>query len=116
MNSRPMDQALSDLTTAGGPHDLGREWLQVIVRMLRLLARGKPVSKAEVASAIADLDQQKANQALDATERNAEGDLVGFGLTYNPTPHQVTIDGARMWAWCAMDTLIFACLLERGRV
>jgi alkylmercury lyase len=109
-----MDQAIKELTTPGGPHDLGRDWAQITVRTLRLLARGNPVSKAELASAISDLDQERSEQVLKAwAERNAAGDLVGLGLTYNPTSQQLTIDGARMWAWCAMDTLIFACLLER---
>jgi hypothetical protein len=34
-------------------------------------------------------------------------------VTYNPTPHRMTIDGVQMWAWCAMDTLIFAHILDK---
>jgi hypothetical protein len=47
------------------------------------------------------------------TERNDAGEIVGFGITYNPTPHRMTIDGVQMWAWCGMDTLIYVHILDK---
>ena len=72
--------------------------------------------RAHALDAIAELgiDRAWADGQLDAwAERDDAGDIVGLGLTYNPTPHQMTIDGKRMWAWCGMDTLIFAHVLRK---
>jgi hypothetical protein len=85
--------------------------------MMRLLAEeGRPVAHDHALDKVAELgiDRAMADAVLDAwTERNDDGDIVGFGITYNPTPHQMTIDGVRMWAWCGMDTLIFAHILDK---
>ena len=41
-----------------------------------------------------------------------QGRIQGFwGLSTKPTHHQVTIDGRKLWAWCAVDTLLYAELL-----
>lgn len=34
--------------------------------------------------------------------------------SWSPTAHQMTIDGVRVWAWCAMDTLIFIHILDKS--
>ena len=84
--------------------------------MLRLLARGAPLTRQHADRALAELgiDQHTARHYLDAwTERNDHDDIVGLGLTYNRTPHRMTIGDAQMWAWCALDTLIFAIVLDR---
>jgi alkylmercury lyase len=100
--------------TTGALTELDRDPARLILRALRLMAKGRPISGDDVDRAIADLDQARARELLDAwCERNADGDIVGLGLTFNPTQHQVTIDGTDLWAWCAMDTLIFAVALKR---
>ncbi|MGH3863790.1 organomercurial lyase [Actinokineospora sp.] len=107
---------LADLTKPGGALDLGPDTARLLTRMLRLLAEGKPVARDRVDAAIADLgiNRETADATLAAwTERDPDGTVIGLGLTYHPTAHQLTIDGARMWAWCAMDTLIFAALLGK---
>jgi alkylmercury lyase len=87
-----------------------------MIRMLRLLAEGKPLGGPQVDAAITDLgiSRDEARAQLDAwTERTDDGDIVGLGFTYNPTLHRVIVEDANMWAWCAMDTLIFAIVLDR---
>jgi alkylmercury lyase len=70
--------------------------------------------EADQALVEAGIDQQTARQLIPRwTERNSDGDIVGFGVTYNPTSHRMTVDDAQMWAWCAMDTLIFAIVLNQ---
>lgn len=108
--------SLEDLTRPGGALDLGPSRARLMVRMLRLLAEGKPLGGHQVDAAITDLGipPDEAHAQLDAwTERTDDGDIVGLGFTYNPTPHRVTVGDANMWAWCAMDTLIFAIVLDR---
>ncbi|MGH3466390.1 MAG: organomercurial lyase [Thermocrispum sp.] len=108
--------AVADLTKPGGALDLGADAGRLITRMLRLLAQGEPLTSDRVDAAVAELgiDTGVAEQTLRAwTERDADGVIRGLGITYNPTAHQMTIDGADMWAWCAMDTLIFTIVLGK---
>jgi alkylmercury lyase len=81
---------------------------------LRLLARGAPVSKDELAAAagvdVADVDN--APGAADI-EYDDEHRIVGWGLTLIPTPHSFIVDGRRLYTWCAADTLMFPAIIGR---
>jgi alkylmercury lyase len=81
---------------------------------LRLLARGAPVSKAELAAA-ADMDVADVDNAPGAAdiEYDDEHRIVGWGLTLIPTPHSFTVDGRHLYTWCAADTLMFPAIIGR---
>ncbi|WP_165367452.1 organomercurial lyase [Phytoactinopolyspora endophytica] len=116
MTSVDATQAISDLTRRGGGLDLGPGPARLLVGMLRLLAQEGPVTRERAGDMVADLgiDREQADELLEAwTEHDEDGDIVGLGVTYNPTAHQMTVDGVRMWAWCAMDTLIYAFVLDK---
>ena len=115
MTSRRVTDSATALTSAGGTIDHFSDPLHLW--LIRELASGHPVTRnqAEQAAARLTSDPAEALARLDAhCEHNDAGDITGLGLTLNPTAHQVTIDdGARMWAWCAMDTLELAVLLGK---
>lgn len=111
-----VDKTTRTLTGEGGALDLGPDKTRLLNRMIHLLAQGSPLSKDNIQRTIAELgvDQEQADALIDAwTERDEAGNVVGLGITYNPTAHRMTIDGAGMWAWCALDTLIFAHVLRQ---
>ncbi len=100
----------------GNALDFGRDLSLMTLRLLELLAVGRPIPRDKALAAIEelDIDHGKARAFLDSsTERTEDGEIAGFGLTCNLTGHHVTIDGARMSTWCAMDTMIFAIVLGR---
>jgi alkylmercury lyase len=108
--------AIAELARPGGALDLGHDKARLLIRMLRPLAQGHPVTCDRALAATADLaiEAEQVRAVLDAwTERDHDGRIVGLGVTHNPTPHQMIIDGVRMWAWCGMDTLIFAHVLGK---
>ncbi|MFC4004073.1 organomercurial lyase [Prauserella oleivorans] len=117
MTSTHANHAVTELTRPGGPLDLGHDQARLVTRMLRLLAgEGQPVTHDHALDTITELgiDRARADALLDTwTERDDDGLIVGLGVTYNPTPHEMTIDGVRMWAWYAMDTLIFTHILDK---
>lgn len=39
------------------------------------------------------------------TEHDAEGRIIGYGITFNPTPHHYASGGRTLYTWCALDTL-----------
>lgn len=115
MTSTNATAATAELTKPGGTLDLGHDKARLLIRTMRLLARGGPITRVEALDATVELgiDRTWAGAQLDAwAERDQDGRIIGLGITHNPTPHQMTIDGHRMWAWCGMDTLIFAHILN----
>jgi alkylmercury lyase len=120
VTSTHVKEAIAELTRPGGTLDLGHDKARLLIRTFHLLLQqGRPVPRAHALNEIAELgiDRAWADGQLDAwAERDGAGDMVGLGLTYNPTPHQMTIDGITLWAWCGMDTLIFTHALDTPAV
>jgi alkylmercury lyase len=88
-----------------------------------LLAEGRPVPVQRLAAALGR-DGEPVEQALDRlaragrTRRNQAGEVTGsLGLSVEPTAHELTVEGARRWTWCAYDAVgILAALGANGRV
>jgi len=83
--------------------------------LLRALADGAPVTPEDLAEATSrGLDEVRAGLgALSDTEYDAQGRIVGHGITLNPTPHRFTVAGHTLYTWCALDTLIFPAVIDR---
>lgn len=83
--------------------------------LIRLLAQGKPVSAEALARAagrqpgdVAEVIAVSGNVELDA-----QGRIVGAGLSLRPTQHLITLDGRLLYAWCALDALMYPPLLGK---
>lgn len=85
--------------------------------LLRQLARGEPVTIAQFAQALgASCEAAETllkNSALSSLVHADEaGRVLGFfGLSVVPTSHHLTVEGRRLWTWCAVDTLFIPELL-----
>jgi alkylmercury lyase len=103
------------LTEAGGVLDYGSDLSGLLVRVMHTLAQGHPVAEAQISQIIADLgvDRSKANQLLSqVAERDESGNIAGImGLSLNKTTHRLNLNGTRLYAWCAMDTLFLPAVL-----
>jgi Alkylmercury lyase/Helix-turn-helix domain of alkylmercury lyase len=85
---------------------------------VRLLARGEPVTLAELAAAagvdVGDLGTAPAGRDIEYDDQHR---IVGWGLSIVPTPHSFVVDGRRLYTWCAADTLLFPPIIgSRARV
>ncbi|MBT2419388.1 organomercurial lyase MerB [Streptomyces sp. ISL-22] len=101
------DRFVASLTSAPGLH----MW---IVRPLQtLLATGEPVTHAALAAQAHRIEGEirQALAAMPDTEYDAQGRIIGFGLTFNPTPHRYETGGHTFYTWCALDTLAFPAVL-----
>jgi len=89
-------------------------WLQP--DLLRLVARGEPVTVADIAAACGRpvAEVQAALSQMPDTELDDAGRVVGWGITQRPTPHQFEVDGRHLFTWCALDTLMFPALLGQA--
>lgn len=83
--------------------------------LLRELARGRPVTAADLARATGrSTTEVKAGLGgLSDTEYDEHGAVIGHGITLRPTPHEFSVGGRRLYTWCALDTLIFPAVLDR---
>jgi alkylmercury lyase len=115
-NARTTDM-MRELARAGGPLDYGPARSRLLVRLMRRLARGRPIAGEQVDHLGADvgLTRDEARQFLQrVAERDAAGAVTGIlGLSLNDSPHRLAVDGVRLAAWCAGDTLFLPAMLGR---
>lgn len=108
---RLADSLMLELAGRGWAPDHGRLWKSA----LRLLAQGEPVSVDRLAEAMGWPTQtvRAALQEDPAVEWDAAGRVIGWGLTLRPTAFRLEWGGHSVWAWCALDTLLFPIVLGR---
>jgi alkylmercury lyase len=109
-------QDLAARMTAPMRTTAGEAFLEIVPPTLELLARGKPASSGEIAAA-AGRSPEEVRDALDqfpSTEWDEQGRVVGLGLTHRLTPHRLELRGHTLFAWCALDALLFPILLRRA--
>ena len=108
----PSAGLIDRLTT---PEETGLD-LALLVPLLRLLAAGEPVDVSALAGAAGRTVDEVRDRlaAVPDTEYDNHGRIIGQGLTLRPTRHRFTVDGQELYTWCALDTLIFPTLLDRG--
>ncbi len=108
-------QELAARITAPMRTTAGRAFLEIVPPTLDLLARSKPASPEEIAAA-SGKSPEEVRAALDrfpSTEWDEQGRVVGLGLTLRLTPHRLELEGRTLFAWCALDALLFPVLLGR---
>jgi len=92
-----------ELIRAGGP-------------LVQSLLLGKPVSLQQAGALICTPADQvptwwaERNYILECDHC---GNIVGAGITLLPTRHSFEIDGRTLYAWCAMDCLMFAVVMKK---
>ncbi len=110
-------EAMRKYTKPGGLLDYGPDPSRLLVRLMRELVYGHPVPTEKVDRIVADVgsDPEEAHKLLrEVTERDADNNVVGImGLSLNDTPHRFYVDGTRMSAWCAEDTLFLPAVLNQ---
>jgi alkylmercury lyase len=93
----------------------GRAFLEIVPATLDLLARGKPASPEEIGAASGkSAEEVRATlEGYPSAEWDEQGRVVGLGLTLQLTPHRLELENHTLFAWCALDALLFPVLLRR---
>jgi alkylmercury lyase len=101
-------ESLADAIDRARPH-LTETDQQVWLALYRLLGEGVPVSPAQLAAAteVTEGEIEARLQKWPGVYRDDAGFIVGFwGLTVmEMPPHEILLEGRKLWAWCAWDTL-----------
>ena len=92
-----------------------RAFLEIGPPTVDLLAKGKPASPEEIATASAKSPEgvRAALERFPSAEWDEQGRVVGLGLTLHLTPHRLELEDNTLFAWCALDALFFPVLLGR---
>lgn len=93
------------------------ELQKLCITAYQLLARGKPVSLAELAEATSYTKQRIEDLVAlipsSAYERQADGAFIGFiGLSINKTAHEFTVADRLLYTWCVFDALFLPAVLR----
>ncbi len=92
------------------------EW-KVLHRLWQLLVESAtPVSLETLAQALHTSRErvQAVFERYPDAEYDQSGNLLGWGLTLQPTVHQVVVEGHALYGWCAPDTLYDPLVLNRS--
>jgi alkylmercury lyase len=92
-----------------------RTFLEIVPPTLDSLARGKEASPEEIAVATSKSPEEvrAALERFPSAEWDEQGRVVGLGLTLRLTPHRLELEDHTLFAWCALDALLFPALLGR---
>lgn len=116
MDYKRAEEMVRGLTQDDGVLGYKPEQARLLLRVLRTLARGRPVTGPEIDAIAADLGwAPAAAQAFlrPLTERDGADAIIGVlpGLSLGDHPHRFWVNGRGMSAWCAEDTLFLPALL-----
>ena len=116
MDYKRTEEMVRGLTRDDGILGYNPEQARLLLQVLRTLARGQPVMGPEIDAIAVDLGW--APEAAHAflrplTERDAADAIIGVlpGLSLAEHPHRFWVNGQRLSAWCADDTLFLPALL-----
>jgi len=109
-------ERIAESLAEGLREGIGQNGGRLFVELKRLLANGRPVAREELARVLGfSRDElEEALRSLPSVEYDGEGNVVGSGLTLNPTPHRFEVNGHEFFTWCALDTLFFPGILEKA--
>lgn len=108
-------QELATRITAPLRTTAGEILFEVVPPTLDLFAGGKAASPEEIA-AVSGKSPEEVQAALDqfpSAEWDEQGRVVGLGLTLRLTPHRLELEGRTLFAWCALDALLFPVVSGR---
>lgn len=96
-----------------GNHVLER--VRITAFVLQSSAKGKPISVEEFAEfsdqTLMEAKVQYRKMRMSGADFGDEGRLIGNALTMRPTRTIMTMDGRKLYAWCALDTLFLPGLV-----
>lgn len=116
MSTISPDDATAFLSDGYLPEN-GADVQRMSVAIYRLLARGEPVTRAALATALAvssaAVDGTLAGFPPSTIERDESGRIVGFvGLGLTPTEHRFEVMDHVLYTWCAFDALFLPEILD----
>ncbi len=117
MSTKQISEIARRLNEAGVPPEFDPDHSRLLIRAWRTLAKGQPISSAQVDQMVAGLaiSTDEAHRFLrEISERNSADSIVGlFGLSLNHKwRHRFGLEGGSLRTWCAWDALFLPPILN----
>lgn len=114
--NRSVEEIAQNLSAAGIPPEFGADNSRLLVKSLRTLAKGQPITNSGVERISDELGMAygQADEFLQqVTERDSNDNIIGLvGLSLNQEwPHRFHVNGNSLRTWCAWDALFLPPLL-----
>ena len=111
-----VEEIAANLNAAGIPPEFGEDNSRLLIKTLRTLSQGQPVTKAETVQISEELEIpfEQADEFLrGVTERDSDDNIIGLiGLSLNQDwVHRFHVNGNSMRTWCAWDTLFLTQII-----
>jgi alkylmercury lyase len=115
VTSRFLEALLNDLVALRPSSNRADQ--EFALHLFRLLARGKPIRREELAASLKRSSAevwQTIESWFQLIQLDDDRRVVSFGgMTLEPTRHTMFIDGNTLYAWCAWDTLFIPGILDK---
>lgn len=115
-----LDEMAQALNKAGIPPRMDEIQSRVFIEILRLLAKGKPVTVEKTIAAVTrqgtpvENVEEAVSLIQNVSETDINNNIVGiFGLSLKSHPYKFQVGGQTLSAWCAWDTLFLPPLLGK---
>ncbi|HLQ24974.1 MAG TPA: organomercurial lyase MerB [Acidiferrobacterales bacterium] len=107
---------VTEITERLSPANRPEGFPELLVALLRELAKGSPVSQGALSAALGWPARRVAAvlAQVPGTEYDGGGNVVGYGVTLRETRHIFEIDGRRLYTWCALDALMFPAVIGKA--
>ncbi len=117
MSTAQIPEIAVQLNQAGIPPEFGPDHSRLLIRAWRTLAKGRPISTAQVDQMVSGLaiSARDTRQFLKGLiERDSADNIVGiFGLSLNHKwRHRFRLNGRSLRTWCAWDALFLPPILK----
>ncbi len=111
-----VEEIAANLNAAGIPPEFGKDNSRLLIKTLRTLAHGEPITKAETAQISEELEIpfEQADEFLHGvTERDSDDNIIGLiGLSLNQDwAHRFDVNGISLRTWCTWDTLFLTQII-----
>ena len=111
-------EEIIDLWKGSKEADYSPESAVFLKIILRALSNGKPISSDYIAKTMGVSHETAVETFVNLQKSGADfdddGDLTGLTLTLLSTPHELHVNGNKLYAWCALDALFLPGLIEKN--
>lgn len=115
MTETAVIESWAEAVTDASP-ELDAEGKQIAINTYRLLADGKPVTAAQIAEAagvrVDRVEEKLRSWPLVLRDEDRIVGFWGIHVDHIEPTHAMTVDGATVYGWCALDTLFIPEILD----
>ena len=114
-----IDKIKKNLIETISPKILPQKTIPLCVQIMRILAKGWPVSPEQIASTGSfPINEAGAHfsdlQKIGMAELDDTGKIIAMVLSLKPTQHHFIVNGNNLFTWCHIDSLFLPAVLNQS--